>query len=273
MQPRIAYGSTETSRSATMATKTQVNVLICVPSIRGTVMCHTMVSIARTSFLLAQLGIPNDVINIDSAEITVARNTMASHALRQPHVTHLLFVDDDMSFEADAVVDLLRADKPVIGFIYPKRLFRQEEFFKATRAGKSFEEASTAALEFVHRMLPNPTLSITEGLCPVAGIGMGLCLIKMSTFREMLDKNVVNKPELSKADQTGDMFAGQVFGFFDPIYSNEAGRYLSEDLSFCERWTQQCGGEVWAKVDRKIGHIGQQMFAGTFLDRLKTGEI
>ena len=254
-----------------MSGKLPMNILICVPSIRGTVMCHTMVSLSRTAFLLATLSIPCDVINIDSAEITIARNTMASHALREKHVTHLLFVDDDMSFEGDAVIDLLRADKDIIGYIYPKRLFSHEQFYAAAQAGKSFDEASTAALDFVHRHLPNTTLQITEGLCQVAGIGMGLCLIKLDTFRTMIAKGVVNMPEPGKMENSGGFFDGPVTGFFDPVFSKEAGRYLSEDLSFCDRWINQCGGEVWAKVDRKIGHIGMQMFAGNYMDRLRTG--
>lgn len=251
--------------------KAEVNVLICVPSFRGMVMSHTMVAISRAVFLLAKLGINSDVINIDSAEITVARNTLASYALRQAHVTHLLFIDDDMTFEPDAVIDLLRCDKPIIGYIYPKRVLNQEQVYAAARGGASFDAAITAGLEFVHRHIPNATLSITEGLCPVRGVGMGLCLIKMSTFQTMVDKGAVNMPEPTTAESDGGFFAGQIIGFFDPIYSDEAGRFLSEDLSFCERWRESCGGEVWAKVNRKIGHIGQYIYAGNYMDRLKTG--
>jgi hypothetical protein len=251
--------------------KAEVNVLICVPSFRGSVMSHTMVAISRTVYLLAKLGINSDVVNIDSAEITVARNTLASYALRQPHVTHLLFIDDDMTFEADAIVDLLRCDKPIIGYVCPKRILNQEKVYAATRAGATFDAAITAGLEFVHRHIPNATVTITEGMCPVRGIGMGVTLIKMSTFQTMIDKGVVNMPEPGTAENDAGFFAGPIIGFFDPLYSEDAGRFLSEDLSFCERWHLQCGGEVWAKVDRKIGHIGQYIFAGNYMDRLKTG--
>jgi len=257
--------------NARNSARPETNVLICVPSFRGTVMSHTMVAISRTVFLLAKLGINSDVINIDSAEITVARNTLASYALRQSHVTHLLFIDDDMTFEADAVVDLLRCDKPIIGYIYPKRLLNQEHVHAAARAGHSLDAAITAGLDFVHRHIPNATLSITEGLCPVRGVGMGLCLVKMSTFQTMIDKGVVNMPEPIGAESDGGFFSGQIIGFFDPIYSEESGRFLSEDLSFCERWRERCGGEVWAKVDRKIGQIGQYIYAGNYMDRLRTG--
>ena len=87
----------------------------------------------------------------------------------------------------------------------------------------------------------------------------------------MIEKGAVKTPEASKAENNGGFFDGTVTGFFDPVFSAEMNRYLSEDLSFCDRWINQCGGEVWAKVDRKIGHIGMQMFAGNYMDRLRTG--
>jgi hypothetical protein len=259
------------ARQMNAKAKPQTNVLMCVPSVRGTVMSHTMVCIARATFLLSQLGIPNDVVNIDSAEVTVARNTLASYALRVPHFTHLLFVDDDMTFDADAVIDLLRDDKPIIGYVYPKRIFDMERFYRSAQAGKSLDEASNDALEFVHRHLTTETLSVVEGKCPVAGVGMGLCMIQMSVFQTMIDKGTVNIPDFKDTGKKGGFFDGPVIGFFDPIFSDELGKFLSEDLSFCERWIKQCGGEVWARVDRKIGHIGQQIYAGNYMDRLRTG--
>jgi hypothetical protein len=31
---------------------------------------------------------------------------------------------------------------------------------------------------------------------------------------------------------------------------------LSEDVSFCSRWREGCGGEIWANINHKISHVG-----------------
>jgi hypothetical protein len=62
-----------------------------------------------------------------------------------------------------------------------------------------------------------------------------------------------------------------LFGFFDPIY--RADEYASEDMAFCERWRELCGGEVWALVSRKIGHIGEMVFDTPYIEKLKGGQL
>jgi hypothetical protein len=61
--------------------------------------------------------------------------------------------------------------------------------------------------------------------------------------------------------------SGPLYGFFDQMGSVDGP--LSEDLAFCERWTSLCGGDVWALVDEKIGHIGQMEFSLPYIERLK----
>jgi hypothetical protein len=253
--------------------KQPVRILFCVPSFRGTIMTHTMVCIAKTMVLLTELGIYCDILNVDSAEIVTVRNNMANYALNRTEITHLLFIDDDMTFEADAIIDLMRADKPIIGCICPKREISLERFHAAVKAGATLQEATTEALSFVTRHIPMSQLEIREGLCRVAGIGMGVTLIKMSVFRALVEKNAViaHAPRDGvTADNLGNTV---VHGFFDQVFEPEIGANLSEDLSFCERWVKQCDGEVWALVTRQIGHIGSYIYTGTYMDRLRTGKI
>jgi hypothetical protein len=249
-----------------------VHVLIAVPSFRGTVMVHTTQSLMQTVMLFGELGIRSHFINIDSAEIVSARNTMASMAWRTPEATHLLFVDDDMSFEPDAVVDLLRANKPVIGAICPKRSIDLKRVYEAGLAGRSFTDALSSGLTFVTQHLKQDSLKVDGGLIQVGGIGMGVTLIRKDALTTMVERKVVTTYLANHGEKPDDFGNTEIHGFFDQIYDEEQKSMLSEDLSFCHRWTKQCGGEVWATVDRKIGHIGMHIYAGAYIDKLKAGE-
>jgi hypothetical protein len=44
-------------------------------------------------------------------------------------------------------------------------------------------------------------------------------------------------------------------------------------MAFCERWGELCGGEVWALVSRKIGHIGEMVFDTPYIEKLKGGQL
>jgi hypothetical protein len=38
---------------------------------------------------------------------------------------------------------------------------------------------------------------------------------------------------------------------------NEGRRLsMSEDASFCYRWIELCGGEIWAAINHRISHVG-----------------
>jgi hypothetical protein len=50
------------------------------------------------------------------------------------------------------------------------------------------------------------------------------------------------------------------FALFDPII-DESGVYLSEDFSFCRRWTD-IGGEIWADLQSNLSHVGPTVFRG-----------
>jgi hypothetical protein len=44
---------------------------------------------------------------------------------------------------------------------------------------------------------------------------------------------------------------------------DEAGKYLSEDFSFCRRWTDM-GGEIWVDIDSRLNHAGSMTFHGDY---------
>lgn len=256
-----------------MSAKKPVRILIAVPSFRGTVMVYTLQSLMGTVAMFAEFGIQSEFINVDSAEIAQARNTIATFAWRQENFSHLLFVDDDMSFEPEAVMDLLRAGKPIVGCICPKRYLHVDRIWEAGRAGLSLEQAKAEGADFVTKLPPSGTLKVADGLAEVEGIGMGITLIRRDVLTTMVDRGLVTKRRIHTGEEFDSFKNSFTWGFFDYTPSDDGEFLLSEDLSFCQRWKRGCGGEIWATVDRQIGHIGNYIYTGRYIDRLRMGKI
>ena len=61
-----------------------------------------------------------------------------------------------------------------------------------------------------------------------------------------------------------------IYGFFDLAATKDGS--LTEDYSFCARWSNLCDGEIRAIVDEMTGHIGDYEYCGRFIDYLKAAE-
>ena len=51
--------------------------------------------------------------------VTRARNNLVAKAMNDPNMTHILFIDNDISWEPFDVLKLLLHDKNIVGGIYP----------------------------------------------------------------------------------------------------------------------------------------------------------
>jgi hypothetical protein len=220
------------------------NLLIALPVHGGNVKVQCAISLVALCSTLVANDIRFEIRSTGSADIAKNRNFLASLAFAQSERTHLLFVDSDMDFRPEAVVRLLGLAKPVAGCVYPKR-------------------QSPAGIEdFVVDLSGQPKLEVLDGACRVTGIGMGLCLIQRTALAQLTDTKALR---CAPADpRRGETFHGLVYGFFDPMIGQH--QYISEDFSFCRRWTSLCGGEVWALIDQDIGHIGETTYRGRLED-------
>jgi hypothetical protein len=61
-----------------------------------------------------------------------------------------------------------------------------------------------------------------------------------------------------------------LYNFFDPFILPD-GDYRGEDFSFCERWREGCGGELWAIVDADIKHVGEMRYGQPYIRKLRQG--
>lgn len=175
-------------------------------------------------------------VELGGGEALIARGRGAVMALfLSTQATHLLFVDADIGFPADALFRLLDAGKDVVGGAYPRKA-----------------QAPGAPLAWEADPLPGAALE-TQGLNEVAAVGAGFLLISRTAAQRMAD----GYPELrAKLGDLGGAAAPEAAMVFDNLIDAETGRYLADHQAFCRRW-RALGGEVWADFDLHLTHLGE----------------
>jgi hypothetical protein len=192
------------------------------------------------------------VPGVDSL-ITRARQDIVARFLEIPEATHLLFIDADIGFEPEQVFRLLRFDSEIAAALYPHQRTGLE--------GRSPSESDSLAYAYEgedpgHAVFKN-------GFMKVRYAGTGFMLIKRSVFLDMIKRH----PELnySSAVLMDDPLSQSPFRYalFNCLLDEKTGVYLSEDASFCRRWTDM-GGEIWADTESRLQHVGRVPVQGDF---------
>jgi len=242
-------------------------VCIAVPAYGHLVQSACLESICQTQAALLSRGIGCGLLTVSIPHVSIARNALATRVLEDGTYSHLLFVDADVAFSARAVLKMLRANRAVIGCTYPAKALDVASLVGRARTHPREDPrtVATSVQRYVVKHLPGKPV-IVNGLCRVAGIGMGLCLIQTKALRTVAESGV------SRFDgpwpwDSGEI-AGPVLGIFDPL-PLRAG-FMPEDYSFCVRWSR-CGGEVFALVTEDVAHLGQAVFSGAYVDKLLAG--
>lgn len=218
-------------------------VLAFCPAYKNQITGTTFLTTHALSNLLRSKGIGFGVSSISSPDIEWVRNFALSFWYdKQPQYSHLLFIDDDMGFMPDVVVDMLAFNEPVVGALYPKKVY---------------------PVQWAVSGLANPE---TRGpFLEVEGLGCGCFLIRRDAITAMLEK----MPDLidERANAVGHEFMRKegitrLIRAFNCIEDPGKGR-VSEDISFCRRW-RECGGQVWAATHHKMVHVGPHEYVQTY---------
>ena len=205
---------------------------------------------------------------LTSTFVDMARNYFATHMLENSSYTHLLFIDADQGFRPDLILDMLVLDKPVVGTVYPARDIDFATVWTVARGLETPEKLQSLASRYV---LP-PFVRDEAGRVIRRGAfvratmaGTGIMLIQRHVFERMVElPGLMGRgAEIMRRDG----YSGRLLQCFRPIIQSD-NLPLGEDLSFCRRWTESCGGEIWVAVDHEIQHVGSFAFKGRFGDRM-----
>jgi hypothetical protein len=193
------------------------------------------------------------------ALIPRVRQDLAARFLSTPGATHLLFVDADIGFEPEMVFRFLTFGADVTAGLYPlKRLDWRRMGAMAAEGKRSLE---TASLSYLAEFADAKRIEAKGGFARVKSAGAGFLMVK----RDVLEKMVGKYPDLKyrRSLQAEDPLKDNPWrcALFNCMVDPATGAFLSEDFSFCRRWTDM-GGEIWADLESRLTHVGTVAFQG-----------
>jgi len=203
-----------------------------------------------------------------SSLVTQGRNLCVSGFL-DSGLTHMLFVDSDILFNAESIFKMIERDKDVIAIPYPLKTLMWDKAFNKMKKGEIKKGDDIRRWLHTYPMkISNPNnVNVERGVIEVTHSPTGCMLIKRQVFDKMIkaypDKQIVQKTVIN-----GEYVdKPNMWNFFDTIHDPETKTYLGEDFSFCKLWTE-IGGKCHAFIDDPIAHIGEHQYEGRFADEL-----
>jgi len=204
------------------------------------------------------------LLQAGDALVTRARQTIVCHFLDHPQATHLLFIDADIGFEPEQVFRLLEFDADFTAAVYPVKQINWEFMPAAVQAGRTPLESAT--LSYVVERTASEDLILRNGFVKSRYAGTGFMMIRRSALESMID----HYPELryTHEHQANDPLEGSRWrsALFNSMI-DESGHFLSEDFSFCRRWTDM-GGEIWVDHTARLEHVGLMVYRGNMAARV-----
>ena len=198
--------------------------------------------------------------------ITRARNKSLNKFMNTD-CSHLLFIDSDIEFQPEAVMDLLLFDKDVSCCVYPIKGFNWNKFmYSIQNEQNSKEHPSSRGLDYAYNIMYNDKNELIKNgdFIRVNQSSTGFMMIKREIVEKLNKKHTeleIISDELSNNDT-------KMYGLFCCMIKDK--QYLSEDYSFCQR-VNDIGGQVWINVKHNLNHIGKYSFNSDIQNRQNYG--
>ena len=239
------------------------------------------ISLMNTMNMFRDVGIPLQIVFCKSDSlVSRARNNLIAKAMSNPETTHVLFIDNDITWDPLDILKLLLSDKPLIGGIYPLKRYNWNKLINTTNTNvvkewidnKNKGQLKNVSDEDIiqHRLLNynvnylEPVLNIEDNIAKVRHIATGFMMIQRNTLEKMFKAF----PYTKYTDDVGFLEKDEnkyAYALFD--CGVEDDHYFSEDWFFCHRWTKM-GGNVYLDVSINLRHTGIEDFNGSYISSI-----
>lgn len=251
--------------------------------------CHIgyVRSLMATTELFKSLNFPIDIhFCKNDSLVSRARNNLVAVAMNDPSTTHIMFIDNDISWQPIDILKLILSDKPLIGGVYPLKNYNWNKLrndpsnpHNTNVVDGWITSKNNSTLEFVPddkliqaKMLQynvnyiNNVLEISDSIAEVKHIATGFMMIQRTVIEQM-------SAVFASAKYTDDVgfLSGTQHDFAYALFDCgvEDGHYFSEDWLFCHRWSNM-KGKIYIHIAIDLVHTGVEDYSGSYMSSILT---
>jgi hypothetical protein len=193
--------------------------------------------------------------------ITRARNSLAYDFLASD-ATHLMFIDADIGFNPNDIVEMVKRDVDICCGLYPKKEIHWARVADAVGKGVPANQLKDHTGTFVVNLVDNERKEVKiNELLEIDNGGTGFMLIKREVFEALADKVPEYNNDMYQAVDT-ERKPRIIKEYFATSIDPESGnRLLSEDYHFC-KLARKHGFKVHAAPWVQLTHTGTYIFSG-----------
>lgn len=225
-------------------------IFVVVPAFGQMISASTFMAVSALQAALASKSIQAAVTTFSFPDIAELRSIFTTIWYdTMPDTDSILWVDADMAFAPDLVLDMMLFGEPVVGTLYRQR---------------------NAEISWAGSGTGSATTERRGNFVLVEGVGMGCTLIRrevitriLAAFPDLIDMRIRMHPAFKLLQSAG---VTRLLRVFEKLDIPDRG-LVSEDLSFCIRWNR-VGGQVWANIGHRISHVGPYDYSGCYAEHV-----
>jgi hypothetical protein len=210
--------------------------------------------------------------------VSRARNNLIAKAMSDPKTTHMIFIDNDITWNPVDILKLAISEKPIIGGAYPLKNYKWDKLTNPVALQELIHKRNTTilkdmvseedmvkynAVNYNVNYLSN-NLQVEGNIAKIRHLATGFMMIQRNVIEKMMKAFPSTKyvDDINFLEEKENEFA---YALFD--CGVEDGHYFSEDWMFCQRWNKM-GGSIYLDVTVNLNHSGIEDFKGSYVSTI-----
>jgi hypothetical protein len=210
--------------------------------------------------------------------VSRARNNLIAKAMSDPKTTHMIFIDNDITWNPVDIMKLIISEKPIIGGAYPLKSYKWDRLTAPGAIPGLIDKKNNSilkdmvsdtdmvrfnAVSYNVNYLSN-NLQVEGNIAKIRHLATGFMMIQRHVIEKMFRAFPSTKfvDDINFLEPHENEFA---YALFD--CGVEDGHYFSEDWMFCQRWNKM-GGSIYLDVTVNLIHSGIEDYRGSYVSTI-----